>query len=163
MGGWPTQAWVWLEWGSSTGGQSLPAARSRRRAVHSDLISTRPMISSDIQSRSGEIVVSLLSKVLRLANQAPRDSLLERFQRIGQRISPPKPTPGLSGPPARLRKNLRRESTWSICLVRTYRGIIRRSRTRECNGWRSRYWRFDVDAVVLRHSSSCFSRKGATA
>ena len=30
--GWPTQACFWLEWGSSTAGQSLPAARSRFRA-----------------------------------------------------------------------------------------------------------------------------------
>jgi len=37
---WPIQAWFWLEWGSSTAGQSLPAARSRFRAVHSDSIST---------------------------------------------------------------------------------------------------------------------------
>ena len=29
-GGWPTQAWFWLEWGSSTAA-SLPAARSRFR------------------------------------------------------------------------------------------------------------------------------------
>jgi hypothetical protein len=41
-GGWPIQARFWLEWGSSTAGQSLPAARSRFRAVHSDSISTRP-------------------------------------------------------------------------------------------------------------------------
>ena len=41
-GRWPAQAWFWLEWGSSTAGQSLPAARSRFRAVHSDSISTRP-------------------------------------------------------------------------------------------------------------------------
>jgi PD-(D/E)XK nuclease superfamily protein len=41
-GGWPTQARFWLEWGSSTAEQSLPAARSRFRAVHSDSISTRP-------------------------------------------------------------------------------------------------------------------------
>src|SRR5580704_2504390 len=40
--GWPIQAWCWLEWGSSTAGQSLPAARSRLRAVHSDSIFTRP-------------------------------------------------------------------------------------------------------------------------
>src|SRR5205807_7918824 len=40
--GWPTQARFWLEWGSSTAGQTLPAARSRFRAVHSDSISTRP-------------------------------------------------------------------------------------------------------------------------
>ena len=40
--GWPTQAWFWLGWGSSTAGQSLPAARSRRLAVHSHSISTRP-------------------------------------------------------------------------------------------------------------------------
>ena len=38
----PIQARFWLEWGSSTVGQSLPAARSRFRAVHSDSISTRP-------------------------------------------------------------------------------------------------------------------------
>jgi hypothetical protein len=41
VGRWPTQARFWLEWGSSTAGQSLPAARSRFRAVHSDSISTR--------------------------------------------------------------------------------------------------------------------------
>jgi hypothetical protein len=41
-GWWPTQARFWLEWGSSTAGQSVPAARSRFRAVHSDSISTRP-------------------------------------------------------------------------------------------------------------------------
>ena len=41
---WPIQAWFWLEWGSSTAGQSLPAARSRFRAVHSDSISTRPLL-----------------------------------------------------------------------------------------------------------------------
>jgi hypothetical protein len=43
-GWWPIQAWLWLEWGSSTAGQSLPAARSRFRAVHSDSISTRPSV-----------------------------------------------------------------------------------------------------------------------
>src|SRR5438477_2431576 len=31
--GWPIQARFWLEWGSSTAGQSLPVARSRFRAV----------------------------------------------------------------------------------------------------------------------------------
>src|SRR5437868_4138075 len=36
------QACFWLEWGSSIAGQSLPATRSRFRAVHSDSISTRP-------------------------------------------------------------------------------------------------------------------------
>jgi hypothetical protein len=41
-GGWPIQARFWLEWGSSIAGQSLPAARSRFRAVHSDSISIRP-------------------------------------------------------------------------------------------------------------------------
>jgi hypothetical protein len=44
VGWWPIQAWFWLEWGSSTAGQSLPAARSRFRAVHSDSISTRPLV-----------------------------------------------------------------------------------------------------------------------
>jgi predicted nucleic acid-binding protein len=39
--GWPTQAFLWLEWGSSTAGHNFPAARSRFRAVHSDSISTR--------------------------------------------------------------------------------------------------------------------------
>jgi hypothetical protein len=38
----PTQAWCWLEWESSTTGQSRPAARSRFLAIHSDSISTRP-------------------------------------------------------------------------------------------------------------------------
>jgi len=33
-----------------------------------------------------EIVVSLLPEVLRIANQTPRYSLLQRLQRIGQRI-----------------------------------------------------------------------------
>jgi hypothetical protein len=41
-GGWPTQAVLWLEWGSSTAGHNFRAARSRFRAVHSDSISTRP-------------------------------------------------------------------------------------------------------------------------
>jgi len=36
----PIQARFWLEWGSSTAGQSVPAARSRFRAVHSDSIGT---------------------------------------------------------------------------------------------------------------------------
>jgi hypothetical protein len=40
--GWPIQAWFWLEWGSSTAGQSLPAALSRFRVVYSDSISTVP-------------------------------------------------------------------------------------------------------------------------
>ncbi len=40
--GWPTQAWFWLEWGSSTAGQSVPAARSRFRVVHFDSISSLP-------------------------------------------------------------------------------------------------------------------------
>ena len=39
--------------------------------------------------------------MLRLANQTPRDALLQRFQPIGQRIFLLKPTPGLTGPPAR--------------------------------------------------------------
>jgi hypothetical protein len=43
-GWWPIQAWFWLEWGSSAAGQSLPAARSRFRAVHSDSISARPLV-----------------------------------------------------------------------------------------------------------------------
>jgi hypothetical protein len=38
--GWPTQAWFWLEWGSSTAGQSLPAAVFRFRVVHFDSISS---------------------------------------------------------------------------------------------------------------------------
>src|ERR1700722_10666242 len=42
MAGCPIQARVWLEWGSSTAGQSLPDARSRFLAVHSDSISTCP-------------------------------------------------------------------------------------------------------------------------
>ena len=41
-GGLPTQAFLWLEWGSSTAGHNFPAARSRFRTVHSDSISTRP-------------------------------------------------------------------------------------------------------------------------
>src|SRR6266571_5072417 len=40
--GWPTQAVFWLEWGSSTAGHNLPAARSRFLAVHSHSISTLP-------------------------------------------------------------------------------------------------------------------------
>jgi hypothetical protein len=36
---WPTQAVFWLEWGSSTAGQSPPAARSRFFAAHSHSIS----------------------------------------------------------------------------------------------------------------------------
>ena len=42
LDGWPTQAWCWLEWGSSTAGHNLPAARSRFLAAHSHSISTRP-------------------------------------------------------------------------------------------------------------------------
>ena len=38
LGGWPTQALCWLEWGSSTAGHSRSAARSRFLAVHSDSI-----------------------------------------------------------------------------------------------------------------------------
>jgi hypothetical protein len=41
-GGWPTQAWFWLEWGSSIAGQSLPAALSCFRVVDSDSIFTVP-------------------------------------------------------------------------------------------------------------------------
>ena len=41
--GWPTQALCWLEWGSSTAGLSLPTARSRCLAVHSDSSSTVPL------------------------------------------------------------------------------------------------------------------------
>jgi hypothetical protein len=41
-GGWPIQARFWLEWGSSTAGRSLPAARSRFRVVHFDSISFLP-------------------------------------------------------------------------------------------------------------------------
>src|SRR6266849_8455640 len=40
--GWPTQAWFWLEWGSSTAGQSVPAALSCFCVVHSDSISIVP-------------------------------------------------------------------------------------------------------------------------
>jgi len=40
--GWPTQAVFWLEWGSSTAGHNLPAARSRFLAVRSHSISTLP-------------------------------------------------------------------------------------------------------------------------
>ena len=39
LGGWPTQAWFWLERGSFTAGQSLPAALSCFRVVYSDSIS----------------------------------------------------------------------------------------------------------------------------
>src|ERR1700732_4483942 len=35
-GGWPTQARFWLEWGSSTAGQSLPATLSCFCIVYSD-------------------------------------------------------------------------------------------------------------------------------
>jgi hypothetical protein len=42
IGGWPTQARCWLEWGSSTAGQRRPAALSRFLAAHSDSISTHP-------------------------------------------------------------------------------------------------------------------------
>jgi hypothetical protein len=42
-GWWPTQARFWLEWGNGIGGHILPASRSRRYAVHSDSISTRPL------------------------------------------------------------------------------------------------------------------------
>ena len=40
--GWPIQACCWLEWAPSTSWLSLPAARSRLFAVHSDSISTHP-------------------------------------------------------------------------------------------------------------------------
>src|SRR5437588_6445618 len=49
---WPIQARLWLEWGSSTAGKSLPAARSRFRAVHSDSISTDPMQTFNTRSPS---------------------------------------------------------------------------------------------------------------
>src|SRR5216684_8459093 len=52
--GWPTQARFWLEWGSSTAGQSVPAARSRFRAVHSDSISTRRVAHTTRFSLCGE-------------------------------------------------------------------------------------------------------------
>ncbi len=39
---WPIQARCWLEWGSSTSGQTLPAALSCFRAVCSDSIATVP-------------------------------------------------------------------------------------------------------------------------
>jgi hypothetical protein len=42
IGGWPTQALFWLEWGSSITEGSLPASRSRSLAVHSHSINTRP-------------------------------------------------------------------------------------------------------------------------
>ena len=48
--GWPIQVWFWLEWGSSTAGQSLPAAGSRFRAVHPDSISA--------SSRPGEVTTA---------------------------------------------------------------------------------------------------------
>jgi hypothetical protein len=38
----PVKPGFGFEWGSSSAGQSLPAARSRFRAVRSDSISTRP-------------------------------------------------------------------------------------------------------------------------
>jgi hypothetical protein len=44
IGPWPNQARFWLEWGSSMAGQSVPAARSCLRAVHSNLISARPTV-----------------------------------------------------------------------------------------------------------------------
>src|SRR5208282_6197125 len=44
IGGWPTQAVFWFEWGSSTAGHNLPAARSRLLAIHSHSISTRPSL-----------------------------------------------------------------------------------------------------------------------
>src|SRR5713226_5447647 len=49
--GWPTRARLWLEWGSSTAGQSLPAARSSFRVVYSDSISTRPFAFALIEGR----------------------------------------------------------------------------------------------------------------
>jgi hypothetical protein len=67
-GGWPAQARFWLEWGSSTAGQSLPAAlfvfscrlfrvdlhRPNTRSLHSaDL--RFAMISSGRDDRVGEI------------------------------------------------------------------------------------------------------------
>jgi hypothetical protein len=42
-GGWPIQVQFWLEWGSSTAGQSLLEACSRFRLVYSDSIFTHPM------------------------------------------------------------------------------------------------------------------------
>ena len=51
FGRWPIQARFWLEWGSAIAGQSVPAARSRVRAVHSDSISTRPVVIELYQSQ----------------------------------------------------------------------------------------------------------------
>src|SRR4030088_1547338 len=119
MAGWPTQAWFWLEWGSSIAGQSLLAARSRSpcRPFRLDLdpsltagcavAKTVPLpilrtfaqpslhrIAMNVAQlfhklriiANVEIVVPLLPEMLRIANQMPRYSLLQRLQRIGQRI-----------------------------------------------------------------------------
>ncbi len=50
QGAWPVQTWFWLEWGSSTPGQSLHHARSRLRSVHSESISTRPSAPLDVRT-----------------------------------------------------------------------------------------------------------------
>jgi hypothetical protein len=47
-GGWTTQARFWLEWGSSTDGQSVPATGSRFQAIHSNSISIRPSQWNDV-------------------------------------------------------------------------------------------------------------------
>ena len=57
LGGWPTQARFWLEWGSSTAGQSLPAASSRFRVLYSEICSGRDDSVKDLniptQAKSG--------------------------------------------------------------------------------------------------------------
>ncbi len=81
----------WLEWGSYIAGRSLPAARSRFRAVHSDSISTRrsqPVWRHDTRS-------------LHFADRRSRDDLLRLDDRVQKSERPTQAKGGLEWAPVR--------------------------------------------------------------
>src|SRR5205807_9736543 len=83
--GWPTQAWFWLEWGSSTARQSSSAALSRFRAIR---------VGLDPYLTAGCAVAKTAPLAVFEALTCPPPA-----QRTELRTTPLKPNSGLSGPP----------------------------------------------------------------
>jgi hypothetical protein len=108
-GGWPTQALFWLEWGGSSAGRSLPAARSLILAAHSHSISTRPaqpvahcrkLLHSHSSARSHNPRCTRLRWMWRSFSTNGASPITARDQ-LAPREHPLKPKEGLSGPPAK--------------------------------------------------------------
>src|SRR5438105_1907943 len=83
--GWPTQAWFWLEWGSSTARQSSSAALSRFRAIR---------VGLDPYLTAGCAVAKTAPLAVFEALTCPPPAQLTEL-----RTTPLKPNSGLSGPP----------------------------------------------------------------